>query len=237
VLMKRVSAIIAGLSLGMLNVTLQAAPRLQTGPDAEVTYDGLHRVDKTVMSAAWVKPDLDLRGYDKLMLVGAGFSYKAVDNQGKRYVPGRSNDTEFYITERNRERVEREMREAFLKSLEGLQRYELVTQPGPGTLALVAGAYDIVSSVPPTNTCTGRCDVYLRQVGEATLVVELRDSLSNEVLARAADRRAAESAGWPINANSVTVWPEVRRLASFWGTRVRKALDDFQSVDDIAPRR
>jgi Protein of unknown function (DUF3313) len=233
----KIAAAAAGAVLVVVSTGLGAAPRLQTGPDAEITHDGLHRLDKTVMDAAWVKPDLDLRGYTKLMLVGAGFSYKAVDNEGKRYIPGRSNDTEFYITPENRARVESEMREAFLGSLEKLERYEVVTQAGPGVLMLVGGVYDVVSSVPPVNSCVGRCEVYLTEVGAATLVIELRDSMSNEILARAADRRAAESAGWPIDANSVTVWPEVRRLASSWGQRIVTALEKFDSIDDLAPTR
>lgn len=185
------------------------------------------------MDAAWVKPDLDLRPYTKIMLVGAGFSYRSVDNEGKRYVPGRSNDTEFYISEENRARIELEMREAFLKELERLERYEVVDTPGPGVLMLVASVIDVVSSVPNENDCVGRCEVYLRSVGEATLVLELRDSMSNEVLVRAADRRAAESGGYAVRANAVTVWPEVRRVASVWGRRIVKGLNDFESVDDL----
>lgn len=214
-----------------------AAPRLQTGPDAEVTHDGLHRVDKTVMDAAWVKPDLDLRSYTKLMLVGTDFTYRAVDDEGKRYIPGRSDDSEFYISPENRARIEREMREAFLGALKDLERYEIVTEPGPGVLMLIGGVYDIVSSVPPVNSCVGRCEVYLTDVGAATLALELRDSMSQEILLRAADRRAAEAAGWPINANAVTVWSEVRRLASSWGHRVVTALEKFESIDDLAPKR
>jgi Protein of unknown function (DUF3313) len=230
-------AALASVTLTASFSALSAAPRLQTGPDAEVSYDGLHRVDKTVMSAAWVQPDLSVGGYDKLMLVEADFTYKAVNNEGKRYVPGRSTDTQFYIKEEGRERVEREMRDAFVAELGKLQRYELVNEPGPGVLALVAGVYDIVSTTPPANTCTARCDIYLSRVGEATLVLELRDSLSDEVLARAVDRRAAQTAGWPTQANTVTVWSEVRRLASFWAQRVRTNLESFESVDDLAPKR
>jgi hypothetical protein len=37
----------------------QSEPTVQSGPDAEVTYDGLYRVDNSVMKMAWVKPDLD----------------------------------------------------------------------------------------------------------------------------------------------------------------------------------
>ena len=197
----KIATSIAGATLIFVAATRPQASRfkVQTGPDAEVSHDGLHRVDKTVMDAAWVKPDIDLTGYTKLILVGAGFSYKAVDNEGKRYVPGRDNDTEFYISEEGRARVEKEMRDAFLQALEKLDRYQIVTEPGPGVLMLLGGVYDVVSKVPPVDQCTSRCDVYLSEVGAATLVLELRDSVSEEILARAVDRRAAETAGMPIS--------------------------------------
>lgn len=230
---KKFSAAVLMLAAAGLAGTLSARPRLATGDDAEITYDGLHRVERTVVDAAWVKPDLDLRPYTQLMLVGAGFSYRPVDNEGERYRPGRSNDSEFYISEENRARIELEMREAFLRELEDLERYEVVDTPGPGVLMLVAGVIDVVSSVPNVNDCVGRCEVYLRSVGEATLVVELRDSMSNEVLVRAVDRRAAESGGFAIQASAVTVWPEVRRLAGVWGRRIVKGLNDFESIDDL----
>ena len=53
----------AGLLIAGYSAAINAAPRVQTGPNAEVTHDGLTRVDRSVMDAAWVKADLDLRGY------------------------------------------------------------------------------------------------------------------------------------------------------------------------------
>jgi hypothetical protein len=212
---------------------VSAKPRLQTGPDAEVTFDGLYRVDKSVMDAAWVRPDLDLSGYKKLMLASAGIQYKHVDSEGKQWWPGRSDETEFPISDEGKARLQNEVHDAFTEELAKVKRYDLVAEPGPDVLMLVGGLIDVVSQVPPVDKCVGRCDVYLNSVGEATLVIELRDSESNEVLARAADRRAAENAGWPIDANTVTVWPEVRRLAQTWASMLRKRLDDFESVDEL----
>lgn len=59
------------------------APRIQTGPDAEVSFDGLHRVDDSVMDMAWVIPTLDLTGYNKLIVVRGGFAYREVDDPGR----------------------------------------------------------------------------------------------------------------------------------------------------------
>jgi hypothetical protein len=71
--------------------------------------------------------------------------------------------------------------------------------------------------------------VFLSSVGEATLVLEVVDSMSGEVLFRAADRRAAERAGGttPVRSNPATNWSEVRRLARTWGSRLREGLDSL----------
>lgn len=211
-----------------------AQPSVQTGPDAEVTYDGLHRVDKSTTDAVWMKPDLDLSGYTKLMVVGAGMSFKPVDEDGQRWWPGRSTETDFPISEENRKRLQQEMRTAFEEELSKLERYELVNEPGQGVLMLAGALIDVVSKVPPVDECPGRCDVYLTQIGEATLVLELRDSVTNEVLVRAVDRRAAEAFGWPTEASSVTVWSEVRQLARSWARLVRQRLEEFDSVAALA---
>ena len=53
------------------------------------------------------------------------------------------------------------------------------------------GLIDVVSHVPPETV--GRSDIYLKSVGEATLVIEISDSESNAPLVRIVDRRAAGS--------------------------------------------
>lgn len=211
-----------------------AKPVLQSGPDAEVTYDGLYRVDNTAMDAAWMKPDLDLSGYTGLMIVGAGMSFKPVDDRGQRSWPATSTEAEFPISEEDRDRLRDEMRKAFEEELSKLQRYELAEEPGPGVLMLSAGLIDVVSRVPPVDECVGGCDVYLTEIGEATLVLELRDSVTNEVLVRAADRRAPDPSRWPIEANSVRTWSEVRQVAQTWARMVRQRLEELDSLVDPA---
>lgn len=220
-------------AVGFATASCTANPTVETGPDAEVTWDGLHRVDKTSMDAVWMKPDVDLSRYTGLVLAAAGMTLKPVEH-GQRWWPGVDDQTEFPISAENRQRLQEEMRKAFAEELSKTQRYEIVEQPGPGVLLLAGELLDVVSRVPPVDECVGQCDVYLTDIGEATLVLELRDSVTNEVLVRAVDRRVAESTGWAINANSVTVWPEVRRLAQSWARLVRERLEEFDSAESMA---
>jgi hypothetical protein len=227
---KRLALAVAVGSIALIASSVHAAPkapRVQTGATAEITHDGLHRVDRSVMDAAWVKPDLDLTGYTKLMLVSVGISYK--EDPDYKGTFDRS-ATEFPIDEENRERLQRTVREEFLEEFEMLERYEIVTEPGPGVLMLIGGVLDVVSRVPPERPGAGaRGGVYLTSVGDATLVLELRDSTTNEILARAADRRSAESA-FAFEVNTVTAWSEVRRLAGAWARLLRTRLEELTGV-------
>ena len=107
-------------------------------------------------------------------------------------------------------------------------KYTLVTEPGPDVLIVRAGVLDVVSYAPPDDR-PGRGNVYLRRLGEATLVAELHDGESDAILARIVDRRAAEPAGMNLQqSNNVQNASEVRRVATYWAFSLREALDNFE---------
>ncbi len=65
------------LAIATISVACTTAPAtIQTGPDAEVSFDGLHKVDNSQADFAWAKPDFDISNYTKIMLVGAGVEYR-----------------------------------------------------------------------------------------------------------------------------------------------------------------
>ena len=222
------SAIAFALLYGVNGFGAPKQPRIATGDDEEITHDGLYRVQKSVVDAAWVKPDLDLTGYTKLLIGPPTIAYKKLEPVS-RFQTDR--ETEFPVQEENKARFEQILKEEFTEQLEKLERYEVVTAPGPDVLLLVGGVLDVVSSVPPDleSAKYGRGGVYLDSVGSAVLVIELRDSMSGEVLARAADGRAAESP-FAFEANSVTVWSEVRRLAQYWANLLVDRLNTFEKI-------
>jgi len=224
----------AALAAGLLVAGIGAAPKqpqIQTGPNAEVTHDGLVRVKKSVADAAWVKPDFDLTPYKKIMIVSAGVSFKKLP-QVNKYQARQGSVTEFPVSQENQEKFKDVMKEEFVKELGKLKRYEIVDKPGPDVLMLIGSVIDVESNVPPDINgaqYAGRGGVYLTSVGEATLVIELRDSESNEVLARAADRRAAESP-FAFEVNNVTAWTQVHLLAQGWASTLRSRLEQIEKI-------
>lgn len=200
-------------------------PTAQTGPDAEVSFDGLHKFDNTRVDVAWAVPDLDLSGYWKILPVNVGIEYREVKNRGTT-TAARSSGGPFFIDDKARAQFEALVDEIVMEELKKSSRFEVVDEPGPGTLIVSGGLLNVTSQVPPDTV--GRSRIYLSSVGEATLVLEIRDSETNRILGRTVDRRAAETIGGTFTiSNTVTTNAEVRRLIRYWGTLVREALEGF----------
>lgn len=220
---QRILAGLLGAALMTLAGCASQAPALDTGPDAVPTFDGLYPVRNSVMDGAWLRPDIDLTGYSKVMLVGAGISFRPGGETRHARMPA-SRNTYFEVSERQREALREIIEQTFTTELAASDRFELVSRPGPDVLLVYAALLDVVSNLPPEPA--GRGDIYIRQVGEATLLLELRDPMSDAVLARAIDRRAAAGSGdLFIPTNRAATTREVRRLAEFWARRLREGLE------------
>ncbi len=214
---------IAGLISILASCSSTPPPSIQHGPDAEVTYDGLHRVDNSKSQVVYIKPDIDLSRYDKLLLEGLGIQYRPVDPQN-RYD---RNAEEFPLTESQKENIRIAVTEAILEELGKSRYFTIVDKPGRDVLRIRLGLSDVVSRVPPRNHSSE--SFYLTNLGGALLVMEYSDSRTNEVLARVADRQEIEPAVM-TESNAVTNRSEVKRLIRTWGVRIRDGLDELHSL-------
>jgi hypothetical protein len=219
--MKRIIAIAAAAFV----IGCTAQPTIQTGPDAETTFDGLVRIDNARFHAAWIDPDIDLAQYNKIIPGGAEFEFRNVQKTSNLQ-SRRSNESEFWISDANKERLIETVSEVFREELGASEHFTVTDEASPEAMIIVGAMHDIVSRVPPDQI--GRGDIWLSSVGEATLIIELRDSLSGETIYRAIDRRAAESpGGMGTHSNAASTWGEVRRLARRWAVRLREGLDSI----------
>lgn len=217
-------AVTALLALAMVGCTA-APPTVQTGPDAEVSYDGLHLVDNSVFKLAWADPDADWARYTKFIPGGAEYDFRAV-KKGSGTQRANSSATEFWIDDAARAQLKEETSTIFAEELAKSERFTQTDTPAADTLILRGALHDIVSNVPPEQI--GRGEVFLSSVGEATLILEAVDSLSGEVLFRAVERRAMErGGGQAVRVSSVTTWSEVRRLVRRWATTLQQGMDSL----------
>ena len=213
-------------SLALLAGCAGSAPTIDTSPEAKVTFDGLHEVKGGRADEAWARPGIDISQYSKIMLQGAGIEYRPGGESGRSW-SARSRGGPYEVTEQQKERFRTLVAEEFLKELSKSKHFTLVDEAGPDVLLIRGALLDVVSWVPPEPI--GRGDIYISQVGEATLVLELRDSITEAVLARAVDRRAAESGGFgDLSLSSrVTNQADAARMVRYWARLLREHLDEY----------
>ncbi len=204
-----------------------STPTFQTGEDAEVTFDGLTRMDGTIMDAVWALPDIDLTAYSKVMFEGVGVEYREVSGpySGREgsTTARRNSQSEFRLHPDTRALFEEEIAGAFREEMARSEVFEIVEEAGPDVLLVRGGLLDVVSRVPPETI--GRSRIFIDSVGEATLILEIRSSVSHSIYARAVDRRAAQTGATMTESNRVTNRAEVRRLGRRWGKMLRDGLD------------
>ena len=223
------SLILVLLSLPIVACT-SAPPALQTGPDAERTFDGLVRVDNSRFRDAWADPEIDFSQYNKVLPASAHFEFRAISKTAGRTSLSRGSQRDFWISDANRNKLVETVSAVFKEELSKVQGWEAAKEAGPDVLILSGALLDIVSFIPPE--MIGRSEIYLSSVGEATFVIEGIDSMSEEVVFRAVDRRSIKTAGnTMVRASTVTTWSEVRRWARRYATILRQGLESIHNSD------
>ncbi len=209
-----------------------SAPTIQSGPDAEVTADGLYRVDNSIMPLAWMKPDMDLRPYTAIMIDPVEVAYQT-DPQGRTRSTGAGDPGgNFALTAPQMENFKSIFQETVAEALSADDGYRIVDAPGRDVLRISAALIDLIVRVPTQRT-SGRGGAAVRSYGEVTLVLEARDSQSGEILARAADRRdpTRGTAQGIARVDAGMIRNDVRRLFQSWADILRERLDALREVE------
>ena len=221
--MTRVSSIRLGLLVLVAAAASACGPQpTQPKPTGEVNIEGLQQVSARNFEAAFVRPGVTFANYGKLMVDELELAFRTPDREQNQFPLGEDQKTRFRAA----------MATAFGEELGKLQNVEVVTEPGPDVLALRVRVQDIVARAPGRRVgSAGRAGFALETVGEMTLVLELRDSQSDEVLVRVFDRQAVEGAAMVSGDGVVSTWQGVERLVGRWASRASEGLDRLLGGD------
>lgn len=197
--------------------------QLETGPDAEVTPDGLVRAKGSGFRDVWVKPDIDLTGYDKLIIGEVRLAYKRKPDARRSSMSGAN----FALDAGQIKALKDLLRETLTEQIEESEAWTLATAAGPDVLLLEPGLIDLVVKTP--TDAPPNATVYTTSTAEMTLLLEIRDSTTEELLARVADRREARQPGagsqqlyW---SNAVTNRSALRTMFKRWSRILMDRLD------------
>ena len=187
--------LLAASSLIALGVGLALPLDADTRADElETSYDGLQRLERSVMDEVYLRPDLDLRSYTSVMIDRVSVAYKRQPPPPAASMRATGSRSNFALTDRQMEELENIFNESFVRALTKGEGWQITDSPGPHVLRLQPELIDLVVKVP-TRQGAARTDFFVSEIGEVTLVIELRDSETREILARGVDRSVIRSGG------------------------------------------
>jgi hypothetical protein len=118
------------------------------------------------------------------------------------------------------QRIRQIFRTAFIDELQG---YAIVNTPGPSTMRVQASLVDLRNSSTGTLMSLSREVRDIASNGELLFLMEMRDSETNAILARAAD--SARAPTFATSENVATDWSSVEAAAQHWAALFRNFLD------------
>jgi hypothetical protein len=154
----------------------------------EVTEDGLHRVDTASMAVVYAEPGASLAVYNKIMLLEPKVAFKKNWERDLRAGSVSKLSTSSRVnTTRIKQELAAEFTTVFTEKLISAG-YEIVTEAGDDVLQVSPAIVNLSINAPET-VGAGRTNQYVTSAGEMTLFIELYDSVTGDLIAKAVDRQ------------------------------------------------
>lgn len=188
----------------------------------EVDSEGMELVKNSKLATVYADPGADLSIYDRIWLQDATVSFKKnwQRDQNRSY-PLKVRNSDML---RIQEDVATLFMEVFTRELTE-NGYQMVEEAGPDVLLVVPAIVnlDVVAPDIPTSTNTR---AYSTRAGEMTLNLELYDSLTNDKIAKATDRKRDYDRGYAEWRTSVNNTAVARRMMTTWAQALTSALNE-----------
>ena len=193
-------------------------------PPSAADAEGLVRAQVKGIEEVYARPNADLSAYDKVLLDPIEVSFKRSWNPQPGGMPI-SADEKQHI----REGLASILRDEFTHELARSGRYHVVESPAEDVLRIKAEIRDLAITAPDLLR-PGIIRTYTLSVGEMTLVAELRDAPTGDLIARVIDHRRDPDSPWFELTTRVENVAAARRAAARWATILREQLDAAHRV-------
>lgn len=208
---------------GLLLLSLMPLSGQAQDEEATVTHDGLVLVEDTDVHAAFIDPDADFSVFRRVAVLRPDVAFRS-DWQRRQNRSSRSRNVRASDVERIQEDVADLFKEVFVEGLEAAG-YEVVNYADEDVLILRPTILDLDVTAPDVRSA-GRSSTYTATTGAATLLLELFDSMTGDIVGRAIDRRSAgRSGGFATRSNRVTNRTDARREFRVWADKLIEFLD------------
>ena len=209
---------------------LIAVPSALFAAEPPESWDGLVKVDAKRLDHVYLLPGADFRVYTRILPDPTEVAFRKNwqrDVSRNSIRQRRISDKEaLEIANETRSGFERIFARAFADA-----GYQLATAPGPDVLR-VSSAVANLDIAAPDHPAAGRSRSFSVDAGEATMVLEVRDSMTGAVLGRVIDREVAGEQG-PPRRTSVSNRADFEQLFKSWAGIAVKGLAMLKQLSPV----
>jgi len=196
--------------------------------DEAMSRGGLQKISVKGLELAYARPGASLAAYKRVRLDPVDVEFD------KSWDPAKTGSRINLSSEERdkiKARVAQLVEEEFAKELQKGGAYQIASESGPDVLRVKVSILNLYINAPSSGGA-GRSKTYVSSAGQLTLLAELTDSASGQLLARVADRREANASGARRMELADRMMNEAaaRQVASDWARILRKALDRARSI-------
>lgn len=212
--------------LASLLLALPSPAVLANSNPPEVSIEGLVLVEKDNRGEIYADSEVDWSLFNQIQLQPATVSFrKNWQRDQNRYDPWRVKNQD---VERIKSGLSELFHDVFTEELSANGGYKMTDSTGEDVMIINPRIVDLDIAAPDTRTTT-RTISYTEQAGRMTLMLEIYDSLSGDLIAKLSHRQDAPRYGFMQWTTSVSNSAEARRMLQRWATALRERLDEARS--------
>jgi hypothetical protein len=189
-----------------------------------VSHDGLE-LRKGKAAVVYVRPGVDFSQYKRFAILECPVAFSKSWERDQRSSAQRLSSSDL---DRIRKNLSEEFRKIFVDELQNKGGYAVVDAGAEDVLVLRPAIIDLDVTAPDTMT-PGRSYTLSDSAGAMTLYLEIYDSVTGQILARAIDRQAGRDFGRIQWQNSVTNKSEADRILRRWAKALHDRLDEVHA--------
>ncbi len=208
------------------SLAVASHPCIAQQESAEFTVEGLQLIEDSNLALVYAQPGIDLRRYQRILLDEPYVAFK------KNWQRTQNRFHAGWISNDDMTKIKSELSLLFMDVFsETLEEggYELTLESDEDVL-LIRPAIINLDVVAPDTGSPGIRRTYSETAGEMTLYMELYDSVSGELLAKALDRKEDRRTGFFEWQNRVTNRAAANRILRTWAGVLKEGLDDARGV-------
>ncbi len=218
--MKKLLIILSFIMLATVSVTAVAKKNKKDLP--EYTVEGLKRVENPKdLAIVYAEPGANLSQYERIYLVEPYVAFK------KNWQRDQNRSTVNKVRTSDMDRIKVNVKELLMEVFtEELEKngYELANERAEDVLIVKPAVIDLDVNAPDIRT-SGRNMTYTDYAGSMTLYIELYDSETDDLLAKALDPAADRQSGFVQWQTGPANRAAGKRMMRPWAEALRKGLD------------